>query len=276
MVKQKIAPLVARQPGNLIIPTMEKSKKPKILPVHEAEAALLKKLFDERSTLSQAEFGAEYEIGSQGMVWQYLNARSPLNLSAALKFAKGLKCEIREFSLRLWSDWLLMAPPSSDELSPSSNTAPENTMAYLSPKDDNIEIRQFESGGSMGAGVLLRDQPGVIASWRVSPEWLQKNVRHHSGAQNLCVVTGFGDSMRPLYEPGDPLLVDTGIKAVDFDGIYFFRVGDEGFIKRLQRIPGQGIVAISENKAYRDWTITGDMDFQVFGRIVKAWKSEDY
>lgn len=169
------------------------------------------------------------------------------------------------------------------DLSLSSNSAEEERAAYLpkalqQPGDEaeNIEIRQFDTGGSMGRGVLLRDQPGVIESWRVSPEWLQKNVRHHSGANNMCLVTGFGDSMRPLYEPGDPVLVDTGVKAVDFDGVYFFRVGDEGFIKRLQRIPGQGIVAISENKSYRDWTITNDMDFEVFGRVLKAWKSEDY
>lgn len=125
-------------------------------------------------------------------------------------------------------------------------------------------------------GVILRDQPGLIESWTVTPEWIQKNIKNCSAAANLCVVTGFGDSMRPLYEPGDPLIVDTGVKQVDFDGIYFFRVGNEGFIKRLQRIPGEGLVAISENKAYREWTIRDGMDFEVFGRIVKAWRSEDY
>lgn len=128
----------------------------------------------------------------------------------------------------------------------------------------------------MGAGVLLRDQPGVIQSWRVSPEWLDKNVRSHTGAKNLCIVTGFGDSMRGMFEPGDPLIVDTGVRSVEFDAIYFFRVENEGFIKRLQRIPGEGIRAISENKAYESWTIKPDMDFEVFGRVLKAWKSEDY
>lgn len=162
------------------------------------------------------------------------------------------------------------------QLSPSSDTPEVITLAYSSPETNDIEIRQFDTGGAMGVGVLLRDQPGVIQSWRVSPEWLDKNVRSHTGAANLCIVTGFGDSMRPTYEPGDPVIVDRGVKSVDFDGIYFFRVGDEGFIKRLQRIPGEGIVAISENKAYRDWTIKPDMDFEVFGRVVKAWKSEDY
>lgn len=140
-----------------------------------------------------------------------------------------------------------------------------------------VVIRHYDTGGAMGdGGVILRDQPGLIESWTVTPEWIQKNIKNCSAAANLCMVTGFGDSMRPLYEPGDPLIVDTGVKQVDFDGIYFFRVGNEGFIKRLQRIPGEGLVAISENKAYRDWTIRDGMDFEVFGRIVKAWRSQDY
>ena len=168
-------------------------------------------------------------------------------------------------------------------LSPSSDTAESVHLAYsiagkagTDDRPDEIEIRQFDTGGAMGSGVLLRDQPGVIQSWRVSPEWLQKNVRHHSGAQNLCIVTGFGDSMRGMFEPGDPLLVDSGVRTVEFDAIYFFRVESEGFIKRLQRIPGEGIRAISENKAYESWTIRPGMDFEVFGRVLKAWKSEDY
>lgn len=140
-----------------------------------------------------------------------------------------------------------------------------------------FRICQYDTGGKMGVGgVILRDQPGEIRSWDVSEEWLRKNVPTCSSPNNLAIVTGFGDSMRPLYNPGDPLLIDIGVKTVDFDAIYFFRVGDEGFIKRIQRIPGNGLVAISENRSYRDWTITGEMDFEVFGRVVKIWKGDDF
>jgi phage repressor protein C with HTH and peptisase S24 domain len=77
--------------------------------------------------------------------------------------------------------------------------------------------------------------------------------------------------MLGMYNPGDPLLVDRGITKCDVDGVYFFRVGEEGFIKRLQRIPGQGVIVISENPKYRDWTITPDMDFQVLAKVLIAW-----
>lgn len=131
----------------------------------------------------------------------------------------------------------------------------------------------------MGQGLHLPDQPGVIQSWRVSAEWVEKNVRAYSAKQNLCIVTGFGDSMQPMFNPGDPLLVDVGIRVVDFDAVYFFRVGNEGFVKRLQRIPmesGLIIRAKSENKEYDSWDITSVMDFEVLGRVLKVWCSRDF
>lgn len=140
---------------------------------------------------------------------------------------------------------------------------------------DDITIPEYQAGGSMGAGVVLRDQPGEIRSWTVSRQWVQLNLRAHTTAKNLCVVTGFGDSMKPLFNPGDPLLIDAGVKVVDFEGVYFFRVGDEGFIKRLQRVPGRGLIALSDNKTYLEWVITPDMDFEVFGRVLKIWRGED-
>jgi hypothetical protein len=48
--------------------------------------------------MSQAEFGATTGIGTQGMVHQYLAGLTPLNLSAAGKFAAGLGVLIDEIS----------------------------------------------------------------------------------------------------------------------------------------------------------------------------------
>ena len=87
---------------------------------------------------------------------------------------------------------------------------------------DEITIPQFNASGAMGNGLVLRDQSGVIESWKVSSEWLNKNVKVHSGISNLVIVTGFGDSMRPRFNSGDPLLVDIGVVSVEFDAIYFF------------------------------------------------------
>jgi phage repressor protein C with HTH and peptisase S24 domain len=143
--------------------------------------------------------------------------------------------------------------------------------SYIKDSESDLVIQQFDAGGAMGHGLVMRDQPGIIQSWKVTPEWVQKNVPYCTATNNLAIVTGFGDSMLGMFNPGDPLLIDRGIIKADVDGVYFFRVGDEGFIKRLQRIPGQGILVISENPKYRDWTIQPDMDFQVLGKVLKAW-----
>ena len=143
-------------------------------------------------------------------------------------------------------------------------------------KPGEIVIPQFDTGGAMGDGLLLRDQPGVIQGWVVNAEWVQKNIKSHTGTANLCIVTGFGDSMKGMFNSGDPLVLDKGVNTVDFDAVYFFRVANEGFIKRLQRIPGEGVRVLSENKKYDSWTIKPDMDFEVFGRVVKAWQGEDF
>jgi hypothetical protein len=150
---------------------------------------------------------------------------------------------------------------------------------FETEQEDSIHIEQFDTGGAMGFGFELHDQPGVIRRWVVSPDWVHQNVHRITSPKNLAIVTGFGDSMRPLYNPGDPLLVDRGITRADIDGIYFFRVGDQGYVKRLQRIPttdGTIIRAKSENEKYDAFDIVKGMDFEVFGRVVKAWRGDDF
>lgn len=143
--------------------------------------------------------------------------------------------------------------------------------------DEDLTINQFcDVGGAMGGGLILRGESGQIKGWKVTPEWINKNVPSNTGNKNLAIVTGFGDSMRGMFNSGDPLLIDTGVKSLEYDGVYFFRIADEGFIKTLQRIPGNGIRVISENKKYETWTITKDMDFEIFGRVLKVWKSEEF
>ncbi|RYH67823.1 MAG: helix-turn-helix transcriptional regulator [Alcaligenaceae bacterium] len=151
-----------------------------------------------------------------------------------------------------------------------------------SPQVDgsDLVIAQYDTGGAMGHGFALEDNPpGLIKSWRVDKEWLRLNVPVYSSAENLCIVTGFGPSMKPRYNPGDPLLCDLGVQEVEVDGIYFFRIDGHGFIKQLQRIPtesGMILRAKSFNPDYDSFDISQKMEFQVFGKILMAWRSEQF
>ncbi len=148
----------------------------------------------------------------------------------------------------------------------------------LSLTSNEFVIPQFEAGGGMGRGkLLLEDQPGLIKSWHVDENWLRLNVRNYTSVQNLCIVTGFGPSMKGMFNPGDPLLCDRGVRSVELDAVYFFRIEDHGFIKILQRIPtGKGVIlrAKSKNTDYEPFDITPDMDFEVLAKVLTIWKSE--
>lgn len=239
---------------------------------------------------TQTWLAAEAGLGTQGAVGQYLLGKIPLNVEALLAICRVIEADPRSISPRLLGPLMELAAADDVESTHQDgvqylaerrqlprNPGRRSTDLAVAGHEGDVVIPQYLNvGGSMGGGLLLRDQPGEIQGWRVTGEWINKNVKNYTGTANLRIVTGFGDSMRPLYNPGDPLLVDAGVKSVDFDSIYFFRIADEGFIKRLQRVPGQGLLAISENKSYRDWVITSDMDFEVFARVIKVWCGSDF
>ena len=50
---------------------------------------------------SQVEFGEKFDIGSQSAVSGFLKGKTPISLKAARGFAKGLQCQISDFSERL-------------------------------------------------------------------------------------------------------------------------------------------------------------------------------
>ena len=77
----------------------------------------LQQLYKQRvGDLTQKEFGERYGIGTAGMVWQYLNGYRPLNVEAAARFAKGLRCTIEDISPEM------------------ANALKADILPYLSPK----------------------------------------------------------------------------------------------------------------------------------------------
>lgn len=197
-----------------------------------------------------------------------------MKAETAAKAAEIYGCNPMWLATGTGNIWSTMEPGSPSAAAP--HEAPSD--APSAPPD--LVIVQYDAGGAMGRGFELEDNPpGFIKSWRVDRRWLQLNVPVYTSFENLCIVTGFGPSMKPRYNPGDPLLCDRGVNTVDVDGVYFFRVGRHGFIKQLQRIPTrEGIVlrAKSFNPDYDPFEIDESMDFQVFGKILTAWKSEQF
>ena len=86
-----------------------KTTKPKVPDLQKIEDAERLLNFYEKKikgNKSQIEFGEDSGIGSQGMVYQYLQGKRPLNIIAATKFAAAIGCKISDFSPSLAKDIL--------------------------------------------------------------------------------------------------------------------------------------------------------------------------
>ena len=81
--------------------TSSEQRKAKVTQEHRDEAARLTELWETRIHETQGLFGERYDIGSQSAVGQFLRGEVPLSLKAASGFARGLKCQISDFSPRL-------------------------------------------------------------------------------------------------------------------------------------------------------------------------------
>lgn len=79
----------------------------KVTDENRAEARRLRAIWDAAkargAVSSQEKFGADYGIGGQAAVWQFLSGKTPLSAKAAAGFAEGLGCKVADFSPRLAS-----------------------------------------------------------------------------------------------------------------------------------------------------------------------------
>jgi hypothetical protein len=236
------------------------------------EQLLLVSIRDKRCSGNMAELGRRIKKDPSYVARLFYPSTKPGAKGVGLEIMKACNSAFA-LPLGFWE----MTPEEADAALDGNDLIIPSSLP-IANDDGSIEIEQFDTGGGMGHGLVLQDQPGVIRRWVVTPDWLRLNVHRITSPRNLAIVTGFGDSMRPLFNPGDPLLIDRGILRPDIDGVFFFRVDDQGYVKRLQRIPtpkGMIIKAKSDNPQYETFEIVKGMDFEVYGRVVKAWRGED-
>lgn len=131
----------------------------------------------------------------------------------------------------------------------------------IQPKEHHTPWQAI--GASQGAEIALVAAPSLPA---------------HTGVGNLRIMAGFGRDMRPMFNPGDPLLVDTGVKTVDAEGVYFCRIGSEGFIKVVKPVNqpgGDGLMLRMHSKDayYPAYDVSpNDPGFEVLGKVLAVWK----
>jgi transcriptional regulator with XRE-family HTH domain len=201
-----------------------------LTPEQMEESATLKRLYEAAKRghgLTQAEFGARYEIGSQGAVWQYLNGRTALNLKAATGFAKGIGCSVSDFSPSLASE--------IEALSRHAATLPE--------EDEFADIKRLDVKVAAGHGCIphLEEELGSLK--------FRRAFLRSAGVSeaNAVVITVKGASMEPTIPDGAVLLVNRANREPRPNAIYVFhRPGNGLVVKRVVKSAGQW-VARSDN-----------------------------
>lgn len=140
---------------------------------------------------------------------------------------------------------------------------------------DGLQIDRMAAAGGMGQGEELPEEDHVIERITLTHDWVQMRLGRVSNPSNLKVISAFGDSMTPTFNDGDLLLVDTGIAAVDIDGLYVLRANQRRYIKRVrQRLDGAFIVSSDNTLAGTPEELTGKFPIDVEGRVVWAWNGK--
>lgn len=133
------------------------------------------------------------------------------------------------------------------------------------PPSDIVYIERLAFSGSAGAGTLVIQEAAGTAP---VPKSLLE--RLHLRPDYARMLDSVGNSMLPTIHDGDPLIVDISPDAktrISDDAIYAFTIGDEAFIKRLRREPGQ-LMMVSDNAAhFPPRAVPAGEPFRIIGRI---------
>lgn len=134
----------------------------------------------------------------------------------------------------------------------------------LAPEAGYIDVPRLNIGASAGPGALPAGEEAFDA-FRFSRRWLAE--QGLEGAK-LSAITVEGDSMEPLLNDGDEILIDTSERPFR-DGVHVVRLGDTLMVKRVAQAGAGRFSLLSQNLAYPPVDV-GAEEMQVIGRVV--WK----
>lgn len=143
----------------------------------------------------------------------------------------------------------LAGMPAGYLTSPSSetpNNKPISNVAETATAYGYVHVQQLDGEAAMGEGRINDDFPEVIRSMDFTSSYIRSIVGFVPPPGRLVLVTGRGDSMLPIIQPGESLLVDSGIQSFDGDGIYLINTGSGQQVKGLQD-RGDAVYIVSAN-----------------------------
>jgi len=191
--------------------------------------------------------------------------------------ARDSAASFGERSAKNWEERLKLRPgvlvrpdmPGLPQLVRSADDLP-----FL-PGFEGLNVPVLAAAASMGGGAERMEDDFVVGRITVSPQWIAKTIKPLTKPENLRFIHGYGDSMEPTFSDGDILLVDTGVRHPDIDGIYVLAANERLFIKRVTERIGGGHEITSDNpKVKTVQALDGSQPVEVLGRVVWAWNGK--
>ena len=129
---------------------------------------------------------------------------------------------------------------------------------------DWVDVPRLDLGASAGPGRVAGDE-AAFDTFRFSRRWLAEQGLERA---QLSAITVEGDSMEPLLNNGDEILVDCSPRPFR-DGIHVVRLGDTLMVKRVASAGPGRVALLSQNFAYPPVEVAAD-EVAIIGRVV--WK----
>lgn len=226
---------------------MNEQKKAVVSDENREESRRLRMLWDQRKNkMSQAEFGQAFDIGSQAAVGHFLNGHSAISMKAARGFARGLGCEISDFSPRLGSEAADLQSIAGTAVMPAAGpvSIPESHFEQL--PDGYVRLEHLSATPSMGAGTAWSEPLQVVRHLDVLESWVRQKVGSVD-YDRIKILTGCGQSMLPTIHDQDLVFVDINQRTIDLPGIYVVDVYGRLLLKRALILSDGTLVLKSDN-----------------------------
>ena len=189
------------------------------------------------------------------------------NTETLIKIQESTGCDLNWLLTGKGVPYLDRTRPENAEAFPVSDTDTGAVDTLGNPVDlrEFVFIPRYSVEAAAGHGQTVSDEkPLFCMAFR--RYWIENYVTRQT--DKLSVIAVKGDSMEGILNHGDNILINHA-ETEPRDGLYVLRIGNDLFVKRVQRIPGKLLVT-SANPHYAPFEIDlshTDDDIAIVGRV---------
>lgn len=137
-------------------------------------------------------------------------------------------------------------------------------------REGDLRITQYDLRAAMGGGQVPADYIDALREITIHRSFFEAAGVSYSSAAKLAVVTGWGQSMEPTINTGDPVFIDCGITSFISDGVYLFTWDNLVYIKRVQKVSKTELKIISDNRNHDPFVVNAE-DVVFHARAILVW-----